>query len=290
MVIGDIMLDKWTYHRQTRFSPEAAVPIIKETSSSFEIGGAGNALRHLDALTGHRNKLITVTGNDQNARKLLEIVQSANYLVNAEIVESRTTTLKERFFLDSQPVFRVDVEEAEDIPLKTQASILRTIEKEIYNYDVILLSDYAKGVLTRSLVNDIVSLSKAQNIPIVTDPGFGRLDIYKGCTAIKPNSIEWDEYVRSMGNENKGIEQVFEHGTKYLLITQGADGVRLITPETDVLVKPDQSVRVVDVTGAGDSVAAAITLLVGSGNSISENLNWLNEIGSRTVQNPKTQL
>jgi len=284
------MLDKWTYHSGTRISPEAAVPIIKETSSSFQIGGAGNALRHLDALTDHSNKLITVAGDDQNGKKLQEIIQSAKHLVDIEIVESRVTTLKDRFFLDNQPVFRIDAEENVDIPFKTQANIMKSLKEEVENYDVILLSDYAKGVLTRSLVDDIIGLSRTKLIPIVTDPGFGRLDIFKGCTAIKPNAIEWDEYVKSIGNESKGIARLFDHGTQYLLITQGADGVRLITPEMDILVKPDRNVKVVDVTGAGDSVAAATTLLVGNGYPLSDNLKLLNDIGAKTVQNPKTEL
>lgn len=284
------MLDKWSYHLQTRISPEAPVPIIRETASNFEIGGAGNALRHLDALTGYRNRLLTVIGDDNNGSVVCEVVNTAKHLVDFEIVKSRKTTLKDRFFLDGQLVFRIDEEETADIPLKTEQSLLATFQAQIRNYDVILLSDYAKGLLTQSLIKSVIDISTTQNIPVVTDPGFGRLDIYKGCTAIKPNAAEWDEFVRSFGNEQKGIAYLFHHGTKSLLITQGAGGVRLITKELDILVRPDREVKVVDVTGAGDSVAAALSLLIGSGCSISENLKFLNDIGAKTVENAKTQL
>ena len=290
LVIGDVMLDKWSYHEQTRISPEAPVPIIKEKSSFYEIGGAGNALRHLDALTGRNNRLITVIGDDDIGGKACKVIEAANYSVNYEILKSRRTTLKNRFFLDNQLVFRIDTEEVTDIPFETEASLMATLNAEIKNFDVILISDYAKGVLTHNLVHKIIALSRAQNIPVVTDPGFGRLAIYRGCTAIKPNAAEWNEFVISVGNEESGLKDLFDHGTEYVLITQGASGVRLITQDFEISLKPERDVRVVDVTGAGDSVAAALSLLVGSGHSVSENLQLLNNIGAETVQKAKTQL
>jgi D-beta-D-heptose 7-phosphate kinase/D-beta-D-heptose 1-phosphate adenosyltransferase len=107
---------------------------------------------------------------------------------------------------------------------------------------------------------------------------------------VKPNLSEWNEYVKHVGSEAKGIGFLFTEGTQSILVTQGSQGVRLITPTSDVIVLPKEGIEVIDVTGAGDSLAAAISLVIGEGHSLSDNLENLNLIGANTVRHAKTEL
>lgn len=290
LVIGDVMLDKWSYHLQTRISPEAPVPVIREESIQFELGGAGNALRHLNYLSTNSHELLTILGNDQTGLQLREISNASKSIVHWVMDTSRITTVKERLFIDGRLIFRKDSEDLSDISANLEAEIVQSIKSIVHNFNVILISDYAKGIFTVNLVKQIQDLAIQYDIPIVTDPGYGRVHIYAGCTVVKPNLSEWNEYVKLVGSEAKGIEFLFAEGTQSILVTQGSQGVRLITPTEDVIELPKEGIEVIDVTGAGDSLAAAISLVIGEGHSLSDNLENLNLIGANTVRHAKTEL
>lgn len=284
------MLDKWSYHLQTRISPEAPVPVIREESIQFELGGAGNALRHLNYLSTNSHELLTILGNDQTGLQLREISNASKSIVHWVMDTSRITTVKERLFIDGRLIFRKDSEDLSDISANLEAEIVQSIKSIVHNFNVILISDYAKGIFTVNLVKQIQDLAIQYDIPIVTDPGYGRVHIYAGCTVVKPNLSEWNEYVKLVGSEAKGIEFLFAEGTQSILVTQGSQGVRLITPTEDVIELPKEGIEVIDVTGAGDSLAAAISLVIGEGHSLSDNLENLNLIGANTVRHAKTEL
>ena len=290
LVIGDIMLDKWTYHLQTRISPEADVPVIQENDSKVELGGAGNALRHLDFISSGKHELITVIGVDESGRQIREIAEISQSNVHLILDQSRKTTVKKRFFLDGSLMFRQDEEDSQDISFSIEREVLSFLKGNVHRFDVLLLSDYAKGVLTENLVKEIKSLANHFKIPIVVDPGFGKVGRYAGCTVIKPNLQEWNGFTVSVGGESKGLELLFDAGTQFVLVTLGAKGVRLITPSSDTTESPTEDVEVLDVTGAGDSIAATLSLLVGDSRPIIESLGILNLVGANTVKNPKTEL
>lgn len=290
LVIGDVMLDKWTHHTKTRMSPEAPVHVIRETSTESELGGAGNALRHLNHLSGQSHELLTVVGNDLVGIELQELCLHSRSKVHWIVDKSRQTTSKERFFIDGVLQFRKDTENEENISHATERELIAVLTKIVRDFDVILLSDYAKGVLTEKLVVQIKAMASSLGVPIVVDPGLGRLHVYYGCTVIKPNSIEWKEHVSSVGSEEEACRIIFNSGTQQVLVTQSSDGVRLITGSHEESLKPKQKIEVVDVTGAGDSLAAGIALLIGEGFSLESSLETLNEIGANTVRQVKTQL
>ena len=290
LVIGDVMLDKWTHHTKTRISPEAPVHVIRETGSQSELGGAGNALRHLNHLSSQSHELLTVLGNDQAGIELQELCRHSKSKVHWIFDKSRQTTTKDRFFLDGILQFRKDSEDLESIsnPIETEMmDILRSI---INDFDVLLLSDYAKGVLSQNFVQQIKTLASGLEIPIVVDPGLGRLQYYYGCTVIKPNSIEWNQHIALVGSEEEALKILFASGTKQILVTQSSKGVRLISRDEDKSLQPSEAIEVVDVTGAGDSLAAGLALMIGEGFSIETNLEILNKIGATTVSQHKTQL
>ncbi len=290
LVIGDVMLDKWTHHTKTRMSPEAPVHVIRETSTESELGGAGNALRHLNHLSGQSHELLTVVGNDLVGIELQDLCLHSGSKVHWIVDKSRQTTSKERFFIDGVLQFRKDTEKEENISHTIERELIEVLTKIVRDFDVILLSDYAKGVLTEKLVEQIKALASSLGVPIVVDPGFGRLHVYYGCTVIKPNSTEWEQHVFSVGSEEEAFRIIFNSGTQQVLVTQSSDGVRLITESHEESLRPKQEIEVVDVTGAGDSLAAGIALLIGEGLSLESSLETLNEIGGNTVRQIKTQL
>lgn len=290
LVIGDVMLDKWAYHTKTRISPEAPVPVVKEENSLSELGGAGNALRHLNFLSHKSHELLTVVGDDQSAQDLQEMANISKFIIHWVQDKSRKTTIKERFFIDGNLMFRKDSEEVEDISFQVESEMTEILKNIAKNFDVILLSDYAKGVLSVNFIKQIREIASGLGIPTVVDPGLGRVHLYEGCTVIKPNLVEWNDYVALTGGEVEGLKLLFDRGTQDILVTQSSKGIRLISPSLDTTLAPRGAIEVVDVTGAGDSLAAALSLLIGEGFPISSCLEILNEIGASTVQQLNTQL
>ena len=284
------MLDKWAYHTKTRISPEAPVPVVKEENSLSELGGAGNALRHLNFLSSKSHELLTVVGDDQSAQALREMANISKFIIHWVQDKSRKTTIKERFFIDGNLIFRKDSEEVKDISFQVESEMTEILKSIAKNFDVILLSDYAKGVLSVNFIKQIREIASDLGIPTVVDPGLGRVHLYEGCTVIKPNLVEWNDYVASTGSEVEGLKLLFDRGTQNILVTQSSKGIRLISPSLDTTLAPRGAIEVVDVTGAGDSLAAALSLLIGEDFPISSCLEILNEIGASTVQQLNTQL
>ena len=266
------------------------MPVIQENVSKIELGGAGNALRHLNFISNSKHELITVIGGDESGTKIREITKRSQSNVHLILDQSRKTTVKNRFFLDGSLLFRQDEEDSQDIPFSIERKILSFLKGNIHRFNVLLVSDYAKGVLTENLVNEIRILANHFKTPLVVDPGFGKVGRYAGCSAIKPNLQEWNAFTDSAGGELKGLELLFGAGTQFVLVTLGAKGLRLITPFSDITESPVENVAVVDVTGAGDSIAAALSLLMGDSRPIIECLGMLNLVGANTVKNPKTEL
>ena len=263
---------------------------MKEENSLSELGGAGNALRHLNFLSHKSHELLTVVGDDQSAQALREMANISKCIIHWVQDKSRETTIKERFFIDGNLMFRKDSEGVEDISFQVESEMTEILKNIAKNFDVILLSDYAKGVLSVSFIKQIREIASGLGIPTVVDPGLGRVHLYEGCTVIKPNLVEWNDYVALTGGEVEGLKLLFDRGTQNILVTQSSKGIRLISPSLDTTLAPRGAIEVVDVTGAGDSLAAALSLLIGEGFPISSCLEILNEIGASTVQQLNTQL
>ena len=156
--------------------------------------------------------------------------------------------------------------------------------------NAVLISDYAKGVLTKSLILDIISLARDLKIPTISDPGLGRIALHAGCDVIKPNSKEWNLYIQEAGSEQEGLLSLFSKGTKFVVITQGDKGIRIVGKSMDIFGTAENVGDVTDVTGAGDSVAAILSLLTDSGGLVPEHLPVLNRIGAKTVAEIRTEL
>jgi len=290
LVIGDVMLDKWVYLEAIRTSPEANVPIVHVEKEFSELGGAGNAFRHLSNLSEGKHELVGVVGNDSIGRKLILHSEADSSAIHLIVDPVRKSTLKERYFLQGQPIFRHDIEDLYDLHSDLELKLFSQIKKSMPGKNAVLISDYAKGVLTKSLILDIILLARELKIPTISDPGLGRIALHAGCDVIKPNSKEWNLYIQEAGSEQEGLLSLFSKGTKFVVITQGDKGIRIVGKSMDIFGTAENVGDVTDVTGAGDSVAAILSLLTDSGGLVPEHLPVLNRIGAKTVAEIRTEL
>jgi rfaE bifunctional protein kinase chain/domain len=273
-----------------RASPEANVPVVCVKNEFSELGGAGNALRHLSNLSKGSHELVTVVGGDSIGEKIDFLLQSGSFVAHLIVDPNRKSTLKERVHLEEQQIFRLDVEDSNELSTEVEFKLFAQIKKSLPGKNAILISDYAKGVLTKRLVSKVILLAKDLGIPIVSDPGLGRIALHAGCDIIKPNNKEWSLFVSEMGSEEKGVLFLFSKGTKFIVITHGDRGIRIIGKGMDVFGGAEKVGVLTDVTGAGDSVAAILSLLVDSTGLVSDYLPVLNRIGAKTVSELRTAL
>ena len=290
LVVGDVMLDRWIYTKKTRVSPEAPIPIVEQQEYFAELGGAGNALRHLNNLSSASHYLIGVRGADSSGSEMVALEGLEVDQMNLMIDPLRRTTVKERFFVDGSPIFRRDIEDVSFLHHTMEIKILEEVTRRIENYEVLLLSDYAKGLLSESLITSLMSLSRDKNKMVVSDPGLGRVAFFAGCDVIKPNAKEWHEFVDSRQDEHEALTWLFALGTKYVVVTHGKSGITCFSESNQVLVPPIEQVDAIDVTGAGDSVAATISLILGSKENLVDFLDTLNQVGGLTVAQNRTSL
>lgn len=270
LVIGDIMLDRYWWGSVERISPEAPVPVVHINKTSLAAGGAANVAANVAGL-GAEVYLIAAVGDDAEAAQLPEILAqtqlSAEYLVT---VKGRPTTLKTRVIAHSQHVVRIDHEVTENLTAPDEGRVWRQIEKVIEKVAVIVLSDYAKGFLSASLISRLITSAKSGNKILLIDPKGKDYAKYKGATIITPNKKEAAE---ASGLEEKDFQIIEKAGKKllaelelqYLLITQGEDGMTLFETGNSPTHFSSQARHVYDVTGAGDTVIAALAVAVGAG-------------------------
>lgn len=290
LVVGDVMLDRWIYTKKTRVSPEAPIPIVEQQEYFAELGGAGNALRHLNNLSSASHFLIGVRGADSSGSEMITLEGLEVGQMNLLVDPLRRTTVKERFFVDGLPIFRRDIEDVSFLHQTMEMKILEEVTHQIEDYEVLLLSDYAKGLLSEPLITSLLSLARDKNKLVVSDPGLGRVACFAGCDVIKPNAKEWQEFVERHQDEHEALAWLFSLGTKYVVVTHGKSGITCFSESDQVLVPPIYQINAVDVTGAGDSVAAMISLIVGSGDVLVNFLDTLNQVGGLTVAQNRTLL
>jgi len=270
LVVGDVMLDRYWWGSVDRISPEAPVPIVRLETMSLVAGGAANVAANLAGL-GVTTYLVGVMGNDEESallNKALEEVGIDEHFVLP--VDGRKTTIKTRIVAHSQHVVRIDHETVEPIADDTAGRLMDKIRELLPKIDAVLLSDYAKGLLTAPLLAGLLSDASAQSKPVIVDPKGRDFSKYKGATLVTPNRREAAE----AANIDTASQQVVEAagrklldqlGLKALLITEGENGMTLFESSGTVPHLDSLAHEVFDVTGAGDTVIATLTAGVAAG-------------------------
>ena len=269
LVIGDIMLDKYIWGDVSRISPEAPVQVVNVLKETFEAGGAANVASNVAALGGFPY-MVGISGNDEAKNTLIE--EMGKKCINTEgviIDKDKPTTQKVRILGKSQQLLRVDYENREHIHHEIENLIIRFVEKNINDADIVVISDYAKGVVTREVSRKIISLAKQSKKPIIVDPKPKHRDFYKEVDLITPNNNEASEM---SGIEDGSDESVMEIGKNLLknldtnvLLTRGEKGMSLFEKDGSVSHIPAKAREVYSLIGAGDTVVATIAMAIASG-------------------------
>lgn len=269
LVVGDIILDEYIWGKATRLSPEAPVPVLEVSKYSYILGGSANVAHNI-AVLGGKTVLIGVAGNDMQSDLLCNELQKAN--IDAGFIvkdSSRPTTVKTRLIAHNhQQLARADREMKTPINADIEAKILLNITKVIENTDLVILSDYAKGVLSETSTSKIIELVKSYEKPIIVDPKGIDYSKYSGVDLITPNRLEAEVATKSQAGANpeEMAIKLFESlNIKHVLVTLGEDGI-LLYSGNEFKKLPAVTSEVYDVTGAGDSLISALAIsMVASG-------------------------
>ena len=282
LIIGDLMIDSYTWGKVSRISPEAPVPVVNVIRRESRLGGAGNVVLNIASL-GATAVICSVIGDDAPGRELQKIILDANLSTDGLIVEpGRMTTVKERIIAGSQQVVRVDSETENSISLSSQQALLAHIKDSMSDVDVIIFEDYDKGVLSAELIQSVISMAKENNIPTVVDPKRKNFFAYQGATLFKPNLHELRDGLGLMPTDFDA-DHLAETVRKFkvsqeftgVFVTLSERGV-YIDFENDQHLIPAHIRQISDVSGAGDtviSIAACVLALGGSTEQIASLAN-----------------
>ena len=282
LIIGDLMIDSYTWGRVSRISPEAPVPVVNVIRRESRLGGAGNVVLNIASL-GATAVICSVIGDDAPGRELQKLILDSNLSTEGLIVEpGRMTTVKERIIAGSQQVVRVDSETESSISSSSQKALLAYIKDSISDVDVIIFEDYDKGVLSAELIQSVISMAKENNIPTVVDPKRKNFFAYKGATLFKPNLHELRDGLGLMPMDFD-VDHLAETVRKFkvsqeftgVFVTLSERGV-YIDFENDQQLIPAHIRQISDVSGAGDtviSIAACVLALGGSTEQIASLAN-----------------
>jgi D-beta-D-heptose 7-phosphate kinase/D-beta-D-heptose 1-phosphate adenosyltransferase len=279
LVVGDLMLDQFIWGRVTRISPEAPVPILEFQRESFMPGGAANVARNLAGFT-ERTALFGVTGRDAAAGQLRDLLRAERVECSGILgVGSRMTTRKVRLVAQQQQVARVDRESPGELPVADRGRLMKLLRRALSGADAVIVGDYGKGVVCQAVLDELREACRERGIWLSLDPKpVHNLDL-AGLSLVTPNRKEAFELagLRDPGKaddplRDKALGAVVERlmGTlrpALLLVTLGEQGMLLCAREGQPRVIPTVAQEVFDVSGAGDTVIATMTLAVAAGAS-----------------------
>jgi rfaE bifunctional protein kinase chain/domain len=274
-VVGDMMLDIYFWGDVRRISPEAPVPVLEVENEFHRFGGAANCALNIAKLSGIPEP-VGVIGCDSFGKVFNSLLSQQNISNNGIIEDdSRPTTAKTRVIADNQHIVRIDKESKEAINKNIQSKIFEYVKSEINNLDGMILQDYNKGVLSSSLIAQIIELANKNKILVTVDPKFNNFYEYKNVTVFKPNRKEAEDI---LGMKIKSDADVTFAGNtllkklnaKNILLTLGEGGIAVFEKGKPEKRMPTIARKVADVSGAGDTVISTLTMALAAGANIYE--------------------
>ncbi|TFL13585.1 D-glycero-beta-D-manno-heptose-7-phosphate kinase [Pusillimonas caeni] len=281
LVVGDLMLDRYWFGEVERISPEAPVPVVRVARREDRLGGAANVARNIVSL-GAQATLVGVVGDDEAGRRIAALSQQEGIDARLVVDPQLPTTLKMRVMGRQQQLLRVDFEETPDGGCLDM--LKGDVEALIARHDMVVLSDYAKGALAR--VEGLIQAARAAGIPVLVDPKGHAYRRYAGATIITPNRAEMTDAVGRWSTEAELEERAQrlrgELSLEALLVTRSEQGMTLFTDEGRQHIDA-QAHEVFDVSGAGDTVLAALAVTRAAGLPWFEAVKWANRAGGVVV-------
>jgi D-beta-D-heptose 7-phosphate kinase/D-beta-D-heptose 1-phosphate adenosyltransferase len=294
LLVGDVMLDRYVWGDVERISPEAPIPILRIGHQEHRLGGAGSVASMLATL-GAQTILAAVVGRDEEGRQVCRLLE--NLEVNHRLVlpvADRPTTVKERLLGRAQQryphqMMRVDRETDAPIAAETAESILSGIARVIDEVDLVLLSDYNKGVCKGEMIPRLVRLARAAGVPVLADPvKDADYQRYAGCTCITPNRMEAGRAAgMRIGTPQEGIEagrRLLAFGLESVVVTLDRDGMAWVDRSGREQWFPARARQVCDITGAGDMVLAVLGYLLAAGADATSAIEVANVAGGLEVE------
>ncbi|MDP9128132.1 MAG: D-glycero-beta-D-manno-heptose-7-phosphate kinase [Pseudomonadota bacterium] len=288
LCVGDVMLDRYIYGQVERISPEAPIPVLRMQREAVTLGGAGNVVRNIVSLGGQID-LVAVVGQDQAsydlAKQLTALPQVTPYLLNDS---TRPTTLKTRYVADGQQLLRADYELGQPVSAEIEEQIMLRVRGAIETCNVVILSDYAKGVLTPRVVEEVVKLANEKKRPVLIDPKGRDFARYHNAYMLTPNRRELAEGtglpVLTVEDAERAARQLMDmYQLGGVLAKLGSDGVCLVMKDEPPRHLRATAREVFDVSGAGDTVVATLALALAGGISPADGAALANIAGSVVV-------
>ena len=275
VVLGDVMLDEFVWGDVTRISPEAPVPVVDVRRESVHLGGAANVLANLVAL-GARGTVIGVVGNDDAGKRLRDGLSElgTDAKDNLVIDNTRPSTIKTRIIAHSQLVVRADRESRTPVTSLIEDQIISSIKQALDQANAFVVSDYDKGVVTARILGEILPFAY-ERVPVLIDPKLRNFNYYRPATLVTPNHHEALRMSDSEDHSDDGSRHAAsvirkKLGCDAVLITRGDRGIMLLEGDGEPVYVKTAAREVYDVTGAGDTVIAALAAALAAGTSMIE--------------------
>jgi len=293
VVVGDVMLDKYLFGKVDRISPEAPVPVVEIMDEDCRLGGAGNVAKNLADL-GVEVTLVSVCGsqNKDDLLKMTNLLKKSKIKHKIKTTSNRKTTTKTRIIGHDQQMIRIDNETRDSLGNQLIVDLCSMIEEDANNIDAIIVSDYAKGIISERLMRFLMSLCRNKGIFLSVDPKQGHFGLYKNVNVITPNLKEFSHLAGYLPDSEQEIlkasKRIFETlCIDMILVTRGADGMTLVK-KNDSHAEEAFSIKAVaqnvyDVTGAGDTVISVFTACMVSGFNAIESMEISNIAAGHVV-------
>ncbi len=301
MVIGDIIVDHFIWGTVSRISPEAPVPVVNVTREEMLLGGGANVLHNIYSLGGQAT-LCGIIGNDEMGGRLRQLLADLGASGQGLVLGKRPTTVKTRVVAHGQQVVRFDREQTGVPSEQTIGAMCDYIDKHLVDFDVVIVSDYYKGVISQPLMSHLlrkvreVESESGRRIPVVVDPKPEQPARFIGATIITPNHLEAEKMSGLRITNEQELIQAAEilldkFSCEAVLITRGEAGMSLLETGKELVTIPTMAREIFDVTGAGDTVIAALALGLAAGATFTEAASLANvaagvvvgKIGTATV-------
>lgn len=294
LIVGDIMLDRYLYGEVSRISPEAPIPIVQIHKRIEGLGGAANVANNVKAFSC-KVHLVGVLGKDDVGHTIQQKLRDNNIDFNGIILDSRCSTLKTRIIGKGQQMLRIDEETPELLDDLSSKDLIEKILEQMSDTDVIVLSDYKKGVCTKELCHSIISEANKLNKKVVVDPKGTDWEKYRGAFVVTPN---WKEFTAITGPISESDESILmqkaravldKYGFQNILITRSEKGMVLINREGVYNFKAEAR-EVADVSGAGDTVIATMASFLAVRESLMTSVEWANKAAGLAVERRGTSV
>ncbi len=273
LVLGDVILDRYVTGTAHRLSPEAPIPVLRPTGNRSTLGGAANVALNIATLGG-KTMLIGVIGDDAAGAEMDRLVEAANGIACQLVVApGRPTTAKTRFMAGSHQLLRLDEETTDPLSEDIAGPLLERFEAALDWADVVVLSDYAKGVLCDTVLAAVLARAAARDCLVVADPKRADFAAYRGAAVLTPNELEVRLATRIDAEhdaeaDRAGRAALNATGGEAVLVTRSARGLTLVRRGHPALHLPARAREVADVSGAGDTLVAALAVALGAGASL----------------------